>query len=132
MRWITANMKWIMLASGVLTCTMIYTFFAPEKGLRSMFGTTLEGPLAEIIVRNWGALIALIGVLLIYGALKPAHRSVILVIAGLSKIIFIGLVLAFGSSFLNQQVGVSLAIDSVMVLLFAGYLIAARPDRPKP
>jgi putative Mn2+ efflux pump MntP len=95
-----------------------------------MFGTTVEGPLAEIIVRNWGALIALIGVLLIYGAFKPTHRAVVLVIAGLSKAIFIGLVLTFGTSFLNHQVGISIAVDSVMVLLFASYLIAARRNSP--
>ena len=58
MNWIVAKIKWIMLVSGVLTCTMIFAAIAPQAALRSTFGATLEGPLAEIVVRNWGALIA--------------------------------------------------------------------------
>ena len=69
--WIVTKMKWIMLLSGVLTFTMVYAAVAPQAALRSTFGETLEGPLAEIVVRNWGALIALIGAMLIYGAFNP-------------------------------------------------------------
>ena len=56
MKWVVANMKWIMLVSGALTCTMVYAAIAPDAALRSTFGETLEGPVAEIVVRNWGAL----------------------------------------------------------------------------
>jgi hypothetical protein len=52
---------------GALTCTMVYAAIAPQAALRSTFGTTLEGPLAEVLVRNWGALIALVGAMLIRG-----------------------------------------------------------------
>jgi hypothetical protein len=129
-KWIIAKIKSIMLVSGVLTCTMVYAVIAPQSALRSMFGTTLEGPLAEIIVRNWGALIALIGALLIYGAFHAAQRATILVVAALSKAIFIALVLTFGTSFLHHQVGISIAVDSVMVVLFAGYLLGMHHDSP--
>lgn len=74
MDWIVAKMKWIMLVSGALTCTMVYAVVAPEVALRSTFGETLQGPLAEIVVRNWGALIVLVGAMLIYGAFHPASR----------------------------------------------------------
>jgi hypothetical protein len=53
MRAIVANIKWIMLVSGVLTCTMLYAAIAPQAALRGNFGETLEGPLAEVVVRNW-------------------------------------------------------------------------------
>ena len=52
MNWITVNMKWIMIVSGALTCTMFYAAIAPQAALRSTFGESLEGPLAEIVVRN--------------------------------------------------------------------------------
>jgi hypothetical protein len=130
MRWIVARMKWIMLVSGVLTCTPIRAFFAPDTTLRAMFGVTLQGPVAEIVVRNWGLLIALMGALLIYGAFKPAYRPVLLVIAGLNKLVFIGLALSYGSAFLDHQVGISVAADSVMVMLFACYLLADRHPAP--
>ena len=126
MNWIVVKMKWVMLLSGVLTCTMVYAAVAPQAALRSTFGESLEGPLAEIVVRNWGALIALVGAMLIYGAFNPASRPLVLTVAGLSKLRFISLVLIHGMQYVGQQVGVSIAIDSLMVIIFAGYLVATR------
>ena len=54
---INNNIKWIMLISGVLTFTMVFAAITPQLALSSMFGSSLEGPLAEVIVRNWGALL---------------------------------------------------------------------------
>jgi amino acid transporter len=123
---VVAKMKWIMLVSGVLTLTMVYAAVAPEAALRSLFGDALEGPLAEIVVRNWGVLIALVGGMLIYGAFHAHSRRLVLIVAGLSKVAFIALVLTYGGRYLGQQVGVSIAIDLVMVLLFVVYLVASR------
>ena len=125
MNLIVANMKWIMLVSGALTCTMVYAAIAPKAALRSTFGETLDGPVAEIVVRNWGALIALVGAMLIYGAYDPLHRPLILVVAGLSKLIFLSLVLAQGTRYLSRRAGVAAVIDLVMVALFSGYLLGA-------
>jgi len=83
MNWIVANMKWVMLISGALTFTMIYAAIAPQAALRSTFGEALDGPLAEIVVRNWGALVALVGAMLIYGAFSPASRPLVLTVAGI-------------------------------------------------
>ena len=118
MRWIVARMKWIMLVSGALTCTMLYAAIAPGVALRSAFGEALEGPLAEIVVRNWGALIALVGGMLIYGAYDPPGRPLILTVAGASKLIFVSLVLTHGRQYLGHQVGVAVVIDLAMVALF--------------
>jgi hypothetical protein len=101
MNWVNARMKWVMLVSGVLTCSMIYAAVAPQAALRSTFGETLEGPLAEIVVRNWGTLIALVGAMLIYGAFNPRSRPLVLIVAGLSKLIFIALVLTHGPRYLG-------------------------------
>ena len=86
----------------------------------------MSGPVAYLVVRNWGALIALIGGMLIYGAFNPFYRPLVLVVAGISKVIFIVLVLSEGTRYLSYQAGVAIAIDSVMVILFAWYLIASR------
>ncbi len=127
MDWIVARMKWIMLVSGALTSSMIYAAVAPEAALRSTFGETLQGPLAEIVVRNWGALIALVGAMLIYGAFHPASRPLVLTVAGLSKLIFVGLVLLQGTQYLGRA-GVAIGIDLGMVVLFIVYLAALRRD----
>jgi len=129
MTWIIANMKWIMIVSGALTCTMLYAAIAPQAALRTTFGEPLEGPLAEIVVRNWGALIALVGAMLIYGAYHPPVRPLILTVAGLSKLIFVGLVVVHGTQYLGQ-VGLSVGVDLVMVALFVGYLIGVRRVQP--
>lgn len=129
MNWLVAKMKWVMLVSGALTLTMLQAAIAPSSALRATFGETLEGPLAEIVVRNWGALIALVGAMLIYGAFHPQVRKLVLVIAGLSKAIFITLILTFGAQYLGHQAGVAIVVDSIMVLLFIAYLVATRHER---
>jgi hypothetical protein len=66
MSWIVANIYRIMIVSGVLTRTMIYAALAPDAALRSTFGDSVSGPVADIVVRNWGALIALMGAMLVF------------------------------------------------------------------
>jgi hypothetical protein len=127
MNWIIGQIKWIMLVSGVLTSTMIYAAVAPNAALRSTFGEALEGPVADLVVRNWGFLIALIGMMLVYGAFHPAQRPLVLTVAGASKVFFIALMFTHG--LLRGQAAVSGAIDLVMVVLFAVYLIGTRGDQ---
>lgn len=126
MNLVASYIKPIMLVSGLLTCTMLYAAIAPQAALQSTFGASLTGPLAEIIVRNWGILIFLVGAMLIYGAFNPQVRSLVLTIAGLSKLAFIGLVLSYGSLYLGNQAGIAIAIDSLWVVIFAWYLISSR------
>lgn len=131
MNWIVVNIRWIMIASGALTATMIYAAIAPEAALHATFGETLNGPLAHVVVRSWGVLIALVGAMLIYGAFDPPGRPLVLIVAGVSKAIFIALVLSQGKRYLGHQAGLAVAIDLVMVVLFAWYLLAAR-RQPRP
>jgi hypothetical protein len=128
MKWIARNIKWIMLVSGILTTTMLYAALAPNAALTSNFGHGLEGPLAELIVRNWGVLIGLVGAMLIYGAFDPPGRPFILTIAGLSKLAFIVLVLTVGRDYLGQPIRVTLVVDAIWVLVFAAYLVGTRSN----
>lgn len=125
-----ASIKWVMLVSGALTCTMAYAAIQPQAALQANFGQTLEGPAAEIVVRNWGLLITLVGAMLIHGAFNPPERPMVLLVAGASKLAFIGLVLMQGEAMLAHQAGVAVAVDSVWVLLFAWYLLTGRAAAP--
>ncbi len=127
MQWIAKNLKWIMLVAGLLTCTMLYAAIDPLGALRATFGDTLpDGPLVQIVVRNWGALITLVGALLIYGAYRPAARPVVLALAVVSKLVFIGLVLTYGQAYLDKAAP-AIAFDLVVVgLLSVGLLQALR------
>jgi len=64
--------------------------------------------------------------MLIYGAYHPPGRPLILTVAGLSKLVFIGLVLSHGRQYLGHQAGLAIAIDVVAVALFIGYLVGVR------
>jgi hypothetical protein len=93
-------------------------------------GESLAGPVADIVVRNWGALIAWIGAMLVYGAFRPPVRPLVLIVAGASKLVFVALVLTTGRPFVGQPLGVSVAVDSVIVLLFATFLVTGVASRP--
>jgi hypothetical protein len=116
----------VMIVSGLLTLTMLYPVFAPEAAVQSMFGEAPTGAALAVIVPNWGILIGLMGALLIYGALHPPSRKLALVVAGASKIAFITLILMQGERYLSG-LGTAVIVDSVMIVLFAAYLIFGRP-----
>jgi hypothetical protein len=122
MAWIDRYIGWIMIVSGVLTLTMVVALVAPDAALRSTFGDTLRGPVADLVVRNWGGLIGVMGAMLIYAANKPVLRPLALAVAGGSKAIFVALVLAHAGDFLRTQAGIAAAVDLVWVVLFTVYL----------
>ncbi len=132
MLWLNNNIKWIMLIAGVGTCTMLYAALAPQAALTGMFGHGLqsEGAAAEVVVRNWAALITLVGVLLIYGAFNPLHRPIILALACASKAIFVGLALAFAREDIGQQLGVAIIFDALLIIVFAAWLVTHRSQPP--
>lgn len=128
MRFITGNFKWVMLVSGVLTVTMFYGLIAPQSALESMFGSSFNGNLESIIVRSWSALIGLIGIILICGALVEKYRIFSAVIGALSKAIFVSLVIIYGQAFWGQ-VAPAMIMDMLVVVLTIIFLVAVRAHR---
>jgi len=126
---IVRNIHRVMVVSGVLTLTVLYAAVAPDAALRSTFGEPLNGAATELVVRNWGALVGLIGAMLIYAANKPPLRPLVLVVAASSKAVFVVLVLSQGGRFLDDQAGIAVGIDLMWILIFGAYLFAARPGR---
>ena len=126
MRFFVDNFKWLMLISGLLTCSMFAGLISPSFSVQSNFGESMPGPPSEIIVRNWGALIGLIGVMLVYGSFVEPVRRFVLVIAAASKAIFIGLVLIYGKQYLGFGAGTAVVADAMMIVLFAAYLLLSR------
>jgi hypothetical protein len=125
---IEKNIKWIMLVSGLITCTMVFALIAPQMALEQTFGQSLEGPLAEIVVRSWGAVITLIGAMLVFGAYRPEHRSLVLVVAAVSKLVFVGLVLSIGNQYLGKA-GLTIAFDGAIAVIFVLYLLGQKSWR---
>jgi hypothetical protein len=130
MAFIIDNIKWIMLVSGLLTMTMIFAAIAPKAALNATFGEAkADGAALEIVTRNWGVLITLIGAMLVYGAFTPPLQSFILIVAGTSKLAFIALILANGSAAARAKAAGAIVLDTIFVALFALYRWG-RADRP--
>ena len=70
--------------------------------------------------------------MLSYGAFVAPVRPLVLIVAGSSKVVFIALVLSEGARYLSQQAGVAVGIDSVMVGLFAWYLLVSLSHKTVP
>lgn len=111
-----------MLISGVLTCSMIYAVFAPEAALTRTFGASDAGPIANIVVRSWGALITLIGAMLIYAAFNPPTRRLAAAVAAASKFIWAGLVVFLGRQYLGTA-GVVVGFDFLVAAILLLYLL---------
>jgi hypothetical protein len=133
MNWLVRSMKWIMLVTGVLTASIFYYAIAPNAALTADFGHGLDGPLAELIVRNWGVLVGLVGLMLIYGAFVPPARRLVLSVAALSKAAFVLLLITVGSVYLTQRIRFAVVVDGLEVVLFTAYLLTTRHAvRPQP
>jgi hypothetical protein len=129
MHFIIKNIKWVMLVSGVLTCTMFYGLFAPQAALESMFGASFNGTLENIVIRSWSALVGLIGAILIFGFFSQKYRVFSISVATFSKIVFVSLVLLYGQEFLGKAATV-IVMDCVVIFLSGIYLFAVRIQRP--
>jgi hypothetical protein len=124
---ISKYIKWIMLVSGLLTCTMIYAVISPEASVASTFGESLSGDLANTIVRSWGALITLIGVMLIYGAFNPSNRKFAAAIAGVSKLIYVALLINLGDPYLSKA-AVIVGFDSIVAVVLLAYVFVGEHE----
>lgn len=122
MAWLTENIFWILIVAGVLTVSMIQAVFAPRATMKAYFGESLDSPAGDLLMRNWGALVAAGGALLVYSAFYPDARPIALVFVGAGKLLFILLVLTSG--LFKAQARVAVIIDAIMVALFALYLYA--------
>ena len=110
---------------------MFLGLFDPGRSLEMNFGEAMPSSSpSQIVVRNWSALIGLVGVMLVYGAFVPAARKFVLVIAGVSKLIFIALVVFYLPNFMNYSAGTAVIADSTMVFFYIAYLALAHENVP--
>mgnify|MGYP000081776140 CR=1 FL=1 len=124
------NIKWFMVVAGLLTCTMLEAVFDPEMAVGNLFGEQLQGPLANMIVRSWGVLITLTGLMLIYGAFNSTNRKFAAAIAATGKIIYTGLVFSLGEPYLSNAALV-VGFDMVVAIILFIYVFTPR-EQAKP
>ena len=122
---IVRNIKWIMLLSGVITCSTFFAVIAPQAALLSMFGSDLTEPLANLVARSWGFLVSIMGILLIYGAFNEDARMLCIITAGISKIGFLFLILIFGTDYIDN-LWVTIVFDTIVALTLATYVVSPK------
>ncbi|MCL1068316.1 hypothetical protein L2735_16190 [Shewanella olleyana] len=125
MNFIINNIKWVMLLSGGMTATMFYGLFAPQEAIESMFGASFEGVLETLLIRSWSALVGLVGIILICGALNETYRVFCISIATISKAVFVTLILIYGQAFLNV-VAPAVILDSIVIILALVFIVSSR------
>lgn len=121
------NMQWVLLVCGLLTFSLVQGVFAPGAVLRSYFGEAPDSPAAEMLTRNWAALVAIGGLFLIYAGFNPEVRPAALVVVGAGKVVFVLMVLSQADRFLKGQALVAVIVDGLMIVIFAAYLLATQP-----
>jgi uncharacterized protein YjeT (DUF2065 family) len=117
-------MHWVLIVCGVLTTTMIFPMIAPRLAFKYIFGEVANGPLGDLLTRNWGQMIFATGLLLIYAAYHEEARLPILMFASFTKLTFASLVISNGGRYLRKRAIQVAGGDLVMVGLFVWYLLA--------
>jgi hypothetical protein len=124
MNWIVINIDWVLIVSGLLTCSMLLMALAPRLAMRLTFGEDAPGPVANLIARSWGAMIFASGLMLIYAAWHAEARLPILLYSIVGKLGFIALALA--EPRVRRRAMPAVVIDLAIVALLSWYLIAMR------
>ncbi|MBI3678300.1 MAG: hypothetical protein HY243_16950 [Proteobacteria bacterium] len=124
MGWIVDNIRWILILSGVLTCSMLVMAVAPRYANRVIFGEEISHASHGLVSRSWGAMIFASGLMLIYAAYYAEARLPILLYSIAGKLGFVVLVLS--KPHFRKQRAFTMALgDLVIVALLAWYLISA-------
>jgi hypothetical protein len=95
---------------------------APRSAFKLMFGEVADGPLGELLTRNWGQMIFATGLLLIYAGCHEEARMPILLFASFTKLTFASLVISNGRRYARKLAMQVAGGDLIMVGLFVWYL----------
>ena len=113
---------WIVRASGVVTAGAgLAALLAPRPFLRFGFGVESSQSSMTLFVRHWGALLSVMGALIVYSMGAPTVRTPILVAAAVEKSAFA--LLIFLGPMRRTNVMTAAAIgDGLFGILYVAYL----------
>src|SRR6476619_5415137 len=105
---IGTHIEIILIVTGATTAMALAQFIAPASVSRIIYGAAPTEVAGIALVRHWGLLVFLVGVLLIYAAFQPAVREPVTVGAAVEKIGF-GLGI-FGTSLRLYPIALGIAV----------------------
>ena len=121
---VVENIQAILVVCGLLTATMLQFTLMPGRAAQSIFGETVDGPMADVALRGWGLLIALTGGMLVWAAFHPETRTLAIGVALISKVFYMGQLIAKRGRFLKGMAGMTVLLDLVMAALLAIWMWA--------
>lgn len=125
MGFIVQYFDWVLYITGALTASMFLMAIMPTRQFKSYFGTEISEPNVIMVVRHWGFMIGVIGLLLIYSGFEPSFRVPILWLAIVGKAAIVtSIVLRLGALKGTNAVQIVIA-DIIMIALYVIYLVAA-------
>jgi uncharacterized protein YacL len=124
MGWIVEHFHIVLIVCGLATLTMLQFAIRPTQALKSTYGETLEGPLADVVVRTWGLLIGLFGGMLLWSAFHPETRTLVVVVAVITKLAYPALLLVHRDRLMKGFATVTVVVDLIMVVPLVAWLWA--------
>ena len=124
MTWIVDHIQILLVVFGLATSSMLLVAVAPSTAQRLMFGEAAQGPIADVMVRGWGLLIALTGGMMLWAAAHPETRTLAIGATLISKLFFMGQMVAGGRRFLKGLSGLALVLDLGMAAALAAWMWA--------
>lgn len=121
MRWIDANIDWILVVAGLATTTMLMQTALPGFTSRFLFGEDIATRRGVIVAKSWGMMIFLSGVALLYVAFHPVFRLPVMLYSALGKLSFAVPVFA-EPRFRKKPAFLAATGDQVLAVLFVWYL----------
>ncbi len=118
---ISANIKPILVVTGIATASIIAAFFAPAVLLNQLFAEAPTDAVSLAITRHWALLVFCIGALVIYAAYRPDLRKPVLVAAITEKIALVLGILLLPLPLKSGAYGVA-ASDATFTALYLLYL----------
>jgi hypothetical protein len=118
---LAAHIELILLLTGLATTGALVLFLVPVTMMKMLFGQAPSDSLSLLIVRHWGLLICLVGILLMYAAYHAELRVPTLIVTVVEKVAFaLGV---FLSPFRRRPTVLVLALaDAGMAAVYMLYL----------
>ena len=116
-----------LLIVGLLTSSMLIQLCAPQYGLTTFSGKNITDPFVLFLARCAALPVVALGILMMWAAFNPLLQWPIMLIAIISKLVYLGLILSHWKETEKAYLSV-IIIDSLSVLVLTGCLLTMTPQ----
>ena len=119
---IGTHIEIILIVTGATTAMALAQFIAPASISRLIYGAVPTEVVGIALIRHWGLLVFLVGILLIYAAFHPEVREPVTVVAGAEKIAFS--LIIFSTSLRRFPIAAAIAVGDILIpLVYVLFLV---------